>query len=144
MSDLYDTDIVLWSERQAALLRSRAANEIDWDNIAEEIEDVGNRYRDRIESRLATLCAHLLKWQFQPEHRSSSWRGSIAESRNRIVRVTESYPSLLDHPQRVLAKSYRAGRRVAVAETGIADLPEACPWSVEQILDYDFYPGYSP
>jgi hypothetical protein len=41
MSDLYDDDILLWSERQAALLRRRAANELDWENIAEEIEDVG-------------------------------------------------------------------------------------------------------
>ena len=27
MSDLYDTDVMLWSERQAALLRRRAAGE---------------------------------------------------------------------------------------------------------------------
>jgi hypothetical protein len=42
MSDLYDTDILLWSEQQAAAIRRRAANEIDWENVAEEIESVGN------------------------------------------------------------------------------------------------------
>jgi hypothetical protein len=47
MSELYVTDILLWSERQAELLRRHAAGErvnddaIDWPNIAEEIEDVG-------------------------------------------------------------------------------------------------------
>ena len=47
MSDLYDDDILLWSAHQAALLRRRAAGElvndaeIDWTNVAEEIEDVG-------------------------------------------------------------------------------------------------------
>jgi Domain of unknown function DUF29 len=47
MSD-YDADILLWSEHQAALLRRRAAGELvneaemDWPNIAEEIEDVGS------------------------------------------------------------------------------------------------------
>jgi hypothetical protein len=45
MSDLYD-DVLLWSERQAALLRRMAAGErvndqVDWENVAEEIEDVG-------------------------------------------------------------------------------------------------------
>jgi hypothetical protein len=35
--NLYDTDIVLWSERQADALRRRASNEIDWNNVAEEI-----------------------------------------------------------------------------------------------------------
>jgi hypothetical protein len=37
----YETDILLWSERQAELLRSRAVNALDWDNLAEEIVDVG-------------------------------------------------------------------------------------------------------
>jgi Domain of unknown function DUF29 len=47
MSDLYDTDILLWSERQAELLRRSAAGErvsdgeLDWPHIVEEIEDVG-------------------------------------------------------------------------------------------------------
>ena len=46
MSDLYGDDILLWSERQAELLRRRAAGElvndaeIDWPNVAEEIESV--------------------------------------------------------------------------------------------------------
>src|SRR5215470_15760572 len=41
MSDLYEDDILLWSEQQAELLRRRAANDLDWANLAEEIEDVG-------------------------------------------------------------------------------------------------------
>ena len=51
MSGLYEEDIVLWSERQGELLRRRAAGELvneaelDWPNIAEEIEAVGNEQR---------------------------------------------------------------------------------------------------
>ena len=46
MSD-YDNDILLWGERQGALLRRRAAGELvnerefDWQNIAEEVESLG-------------------------------------------------------------------------------------------------------
>ena len=47
MSD-YDTDVAAWAEQQADALRRRAANEIDWDNVAEEIEDVVGRHRDRL------------------------------------------------------------------------------------------------
>ncbi len=48
MSDLYGDDILLWSERQAALLRRMGAGErvndlVDWENVAEEIESVGER-----------------------------------------------------------------------------------------------------
>ena len=30
MSDLYETDFVLWAKQQADALHRRAANEIDW------------------------------------------------------------------------------------------------------------------
>lgn len=146
MSDLYDIDVAEWSEQQAALLRRRAAGELvndrdlDWTNIAEEIEDVGSRQRDQIESRLAVLLAHLLKWQFQPEARSGSWRGTIVEARNRIARVIRKNPSLRSYPAAVLAELYPDARNEAAAETGLGDLPEACPWTVGQVLDQAFWP----
>jgi hypothetical protein len=44
--DLYDDDILWWSEQQAELLRRVAAGErvndqVDWDNVVEEIEALG-------------------------------------------------------------------------------------------------------
>ena len=47
MNDLYDEDVLLWSEQQAALLRRLAAGErvneqIDWENVIDEVESVGS------------------------------------------------------------------------------------------------------
>src|ERR1700730_9741998 len=61
MSDTYDEDIVLWSEHQAELLRQHAAaaranDAIDWPNIIEEIESVGNEQRFAVESNLSRRC----------------------------------------------------------------------------------------
>jgi hypothetical protein len=137
---LYDTDIALWAEQQADLLRRRASNELDWLALAEEIEDVARRERDQIESRLSVLCEHLLKWQFQSERRSGSWRGSIVEARDRIARVVRNSPSLHSYPAVVLAEAYAAGRRKAEAETELTDLPTECPWTIEQVRDHDFWP----
>jgi hypothetical protein len=43
--DLYHRDVLLWSEQQANLLRQLArgerVNNVDWDRVVEEIEDVG-------------------------------------------------------------------------------------------------------
>jgi len=64
MSDLYDTDFHEWAETQAAALRNRSANALDWDNIAEEIESLARRDRREIRNRLEVLCQHLLKWEF--------------------------------------------------------------------------------
>ena len=72
MSDLYEDDIVLWSEHQAQLLRRRAAGELvndadlDWPNIAEEIEAVGNEQRFAVESLLVQAIAHRLKAEAWP------------------------------------------------------------------------------
>jgi hypothetical protein len=43
--DLYERDILTWSEQQAELLRRMArgerVNELDWAHVVEEIEDAG-------------------------------------------------------------------------------------------------------
>ena len=64
MSDLYDADILQWSEHQAALLRRRAAGELvneadlDWPNIAEEIESLG-KSQSRELGRKAHPCENV-------------------------------------------------------------------------------------
>lgn len=130
---------LLWAERQAHALRRRAGNEIDWENVAEEIEDVANRARDQIEGRLVVLCQHLLTWQFQPEQQSGSWRGSIIEARDRIARVVRNNPSLRVYPGEVRAEAYVDGRRRAEGETGLT-MPAECPWTIDQTLDHGFWP----
>ncbi len=65
----YETDIVAWATEQATLLRSGKFSEIDFEKIAEEIEDVGKSEQRELASRMAVLIAHLLKWQYQPSHR---------------------------------------------------------------------------
>ena len=82
MSDLYEADIAAWAEQQADALRRRAANEIDWENVAEEIESLARSDRREIRNRLAVICEHLLKWAYQPQLRSGSWRGSVVEPRD--------------------------------------------------------------
>jgi hypothetical protein len=141
MSELYEDDIAAWAARQADLLRRRASNKLDWDNIAEEIADVGRSEEREVESRLAIACEHLLKWEFQPRLRSNSWRSSVVQARTRIARVIRRNPSLKSYPATVLADAYQDGRDVAEAETGLLHLPETCPWTVEQVLDRSFWPG---
>jgi hypothetical protein len=111
MSDLYDTDIVAWAEQQAALLRRRASNELDWSNLAEEIEDVARRDRDRIYRALVTAITHLLKWQFQPEMRSGAWRGAVVRARDWIAKLVKDSPSLRNYPAAALAEAYPPARR---------------------------------
>jgi hypothetical protein len=141
MSDLYDTDTVLWAEEQAKALRDRSANALDWDNLAEEIESLAKRDKREIRHRLAVICEHLLKWRFQPGERSGSWRGSIVEARDRIADLIKESPTLRPYPATVLNDAWPPGRRKAEADTGLAGLPASCPWPIEAVLDHEFWPG---
>ena len=41
----------------------------------------------------------------------------------------------------VFTESYADGREDAAEETGLRDLPATCPWTLEQVLDREFWPG---
>ena len=74
MSDLYDEDILLWSERQSTLLRCIAAGEPvnerpDWANIIEEVESVGREQLHAVESLLLQALLHMLKAEGWPNAR---------------------------------------------------------------------------
>jgi hypothetical protein len=74
VSDLYEADILAWSERQRDLLRRVVAGEAvketpDWPNIIEEIEGVGREQLHAVESLLAQAITHILKAQAWPHAR---------------------------------------------------------------------------
>jgi hypothetical protein len=136
----YNSDFAAWLEEQAAALRTRSVNALDWDNLAEEIEGVSASQRKELRSRLKILCQHLLKWEYQPEHRSRSWRSSIFTQRDEINETLDDSPSLRAYPPTVLARVYATARVRAADETGLLQLPATCPWTIEQVLDQNFLP----
>lgn len=142
---LYEQDFYAWLNDQTVKLRARSHNEIDWDNLAEEIESVARSQKREIESRLAQLILHLLKWQFQPGRRSESWRISISEQRTWIPGILKQSPSLKSYPEMVFDEAFLEGRRKAIDETGIIakTIPKEPPFTVERALDSRFLPGES-
>jgi hypothetical protein len=138
----YDADFHAWSKDQAARLRELRPNSIDWENIAEEIEGLGGSQRREIRSRLIVLLTHLLKWAYQPGGRGNSWRGSIALARSEIASEVAESPSLRRYPGEELAAQYAFARLKASGQTKLAltTFPEACPFTISQVLDPDFWP----
>src|SRR5208283_6202845 len=141
-SPLYDRDFYAWSVEQAALLREGRVAEADLENIAEEIESMGRTEKRELVSRLTILLLHLLKWRHQPDRRGASWEASIRVQRNRLDDHLDDNPSLKPLLPQALASAYRDAALEAVAETGLAGstFPDACPWTVEQVLDGGFWP----
>ena len=84
-NNLYETDVFAWTQEQAKLIKQKAFNKLDINHLFEEIEDMGNRHVDELESRLELLLIHLLKWKYQPNLQGNSWQYTIKEQRKRIA-----------------------------------------------------------
>jgi hypothetical protein len=140
--DLYTTDFVRWVETTVKQLRAQDYTNVDWANLIEEIEDMSRRERRSLESHLIVVFLHLLKWQFQPDYRGGSWRGSIREHRRRILRDLKDSPSLKPYFHEIFSDCYRSAREQAADETGrsLTTFPTESPYSPEQVLDSDFLP----
>jgi hypothetical protein len=104
-SSLYDEDILIWSEQQAAVLRSLAnrrdlPNELDLANVIEEIEDVGRSEFHTVESLIENVLTHLVLLAADPD--APATRGWIAEitAWNLTLRrrITPSMQARLDVP----------------------------------------------
>lgn len=141
--DLYEEDFFAWTQEQAAKLRTRTHNDIDWDNLAEEIESVGLRELREIREWYAQLLEHLLLWEAKPHRRCHSWQTAIGEARIFIDGKFELSPSLFEQASQTVDLAY--GDILQLLPLRHPDLeselPEFCPWSVEQLADYSFMPG---
>ena len=139
----YETDFYLWTQQQADLLRQGEFNRVDLDlaNIAEEIESMGSSQKNALQSYLFNVLMHLLKWQYQPERRGTSWKLSIRNGRDQIAWQIKDSPSLRPQLEGLLAEVYPSARRNAADETGLplTTFPEHCPFTVEQITG-DYWP----
>jgi Domain of unknown function DUF29 len=141
MADLYDNDVAAWAEQQASALRRRAANEIDWDNVAEEIEGVAASQKREVRSRLRVICEHLLKWRHNPRRRPQGWRNTLDEQRRQLEELFEDSPSLRGFAERALSAAFVNGSQDAERKAAPLGLPDhVCPWSLEQVLSIDFLP----
>ena len=142
MADLYDTDILTWSDRQADLLRRVAAGErindqvdqVDWQNVIDEIASVGRSELHAVESHLVQALLHDLKAEAWPLSREvPHWR---AEARGHRAEALAWYtPSMA---QRIdVAKLYRrALRHMPETMDNVPPLPvpATCPVTLEELL----------
>lgn len=141
MTTAYESDFCQWTSEQATLLRAGMLSDIDFVNLAEEIESMGNSDRRSLGSYLRNIIMHLLKHVYQPSRRGTSWESSIALGRIEIATLIAESPSLKTKIMPAVEKVYPDARRLASRETGLplSTFPETCPFTIDQILG-DYWP----
>ena len=135
--DLYDRDILIWSEQQADLLRRLAAGErvneaVDWPNLIEEVQDVGLSELRACRSLLRQAMTHLLKMRLFPDGPQDHWRDEVVEL---LTQATDAYtPSM---GQRIdLGDQYRRALNAVKAggATDLTGLATDCPFALDDLL----------
>lgn len=146
--NLYERDSYAWTGRNAALLRERRFAEADIANIAQEIEGIGLSQRHALASHLRRLLEHLLKAAYaaRPEacQHLNGWRKEIRNHRREIADLLKRAPSLARFLDEEISDGFKAAREDFLAEYAVnpGAVPSHCPFSKEQVLDFQFLPEY--
>jgi len=146
-ASLYEEDFYAWTQQQAELLRRLppVGNELDIENIAEEIEDLGRSDLRAARSLCEHIIEHLLKLEYSGiEEAADHWRDEIVEWRLQLEQIlTRSIEAKLDLPGRYRA-ALRLLRRLERGHPGLMGrVPAQCPYTLEQIVssgDEDWFP----
>ncbi len=141
-ANLYDRDYYLWLSHTAQLIKEGKFAEVDATNLIEEIEDMGRSEQRRVESNLVIVLLHLLKYKYQPEKRTNSWKSSIREHRRRLRDDFKASPSLKRYMTEVFDECYQDVREQAADETGLPlnTFPNLSPFTPTEVLDPDYLP----
>lgn len=152
LKKLYEQDIELWRKNTIQQIRAQQFSEIDWEHLLEELEEMSKSDKQALTSNLVILIAHLLKLQIQfdvPDSMKGSWYESVNEHRFRVKDDLQEKPSLKSYLAQALTKAYSKARSLAIKDSKNAkwgvrkplekEYPLDCPFTLEQILDDDFY-----
>ena len=139
---LYEQDYVEWLDVTLEQLQNRDLKHLDWTNLMEEVEALGSEQRHKVESYLIQLLKYLLLYQYWESEKSycaRDWLEEIDNLRNEIEILLRS-KTLYNHLVSILETSYQRARRSAKTKSDLNIFPVICPYSMEQVLDPDWFP----
>jgi Domain of unknown function DUF29 len=141
LQQLYKTDDYLWLLQTIALLKQSRFEELDLENLIEELEDLGSEKRNAIKSLLEQVIRHLLLvqyWTEESERNYYHWQSEILGFRYQLEdRLTTNLRNYLaDEIDNIYN---RALKYVRVKTKFQIEFPEECSYTLEQLLDIDFF-----
>ena len=138
-NQLYDRDFNLWIEQMITTLRNRDTKAMDWNNLLEEIEDMGKSEKRSLESYLERLVEHILKlkyWEVEKARNYKHWQVEVVNFRNRIFRLLDRSPSLKKYMEEIYPKIFDDAVSAQQIEFTI---PQNNFIELTQILEKDYF-----
>ena len=144
-NNLYELDYNLWVLATAQQLESGNFVDLDLEHLLEEVLDLSQRDKNKLESLLIRLFEHLLKlayWQSEIERNRGHWEGEIINFRLQIKRLLKRSPSLKPFAEQILKDCYVDARKIAAkrSQLSIDVFPAQSIATLEQLLDESWLP----
>ncbi|UAJ73898.1 DUF29 domain-containing protein [Synechocystis sp. PCC 7339] len=144
-TNLYNADYNLWVLETVAKLKNKDLDDLDWENLIEEIEDLSRRDKHKLQSLLNHIFEHLLLivyWQAELVRNQEHWEREILNFRLQFLQVLEDSPSLRNYARDYLAEGYKRGRKLAAkhSQLPLSTFPEHPIATLEQAIDEDWLP----
>lgn len=139
LKQLHETDFNLWIEETKKAIANRDVEAMDWENLWEEIDDMGKSAKRSLESYLELLVAHILKlqyWESERERNYKHWQVEVAAFRKRIFRLLKRNPSLKVYMAEVYPEIFSDTVESWRLEF---DIPEESFVELNQILEREFF-----
>jgi len=139
---LYEQDYVEWLDATLEQLQNRDLKDLDWTNLIEEVEALGSEQRHKVESYLRQLLKHLLLyqyWESEKAYCAKDWLEEIDDFRNELEILLRS-KTLSNYTFSILETAYQRAKRSAKITSDLNIFPVNCSYSMEQILDPDWFP----
>ena len=137
----YEEDYYLWIQTMVEQLKNRNYLNVDWDNLIEEIEDMGKSQKRAVESLLLRLTEHLLKlkyWEVEKERNQNHWQSEVVNFRVLLRKRLKESPSLKAILPEMYLETLTDSKR---SMSKLFDLPEEIELTLSQVLDEDWFPS---
>jgi hypothetical protein len=141
MINLYDRDYYEWFQETSKQLKEKRFEMVDWDNLIEELEDMGRSEKRAVESLLLRLLEHLFKlkyWESERERSANHWIGEIANFRVLLKKRLKDSPSLKAKLEEIYDDVYPDSKKVVA---NLFDLPQDAEITLTQAMDEEWFPN---
>jgi hypothetical protein len=147
LKELYEIDDHLWLKETIKVLKSGHLERLDIENLIEELEALGRRDQAQVKSLLILVIKHLLcleYWQEEYAYNANHWREEITNFRQQLeFNLTTNLKNMLrENLDYLYDKALRQFKEKT--QNKIKNLPEKCPYSLEQLLDEEWLPEKTP
>jgi hypothetical protein len=142
LKNIYELDEYLWLQETIKILKENQLNDLDVENLIEELEDLSKKDRNRVSNFLEQIIRHILLlqyWTIEYEMNKNHWRAEIQGFRTQLRKYLTT--NLHNHLINELELIYQDALEYVQEKTGFSvDFPQTCPYTLEQLLDKNWFP----